>query len=462
MKDIFKKIVLTIITFQAKFLLKKNNPTIIAITGNLGKTSTKDFIYSALKNNLVDVNGKTLVVSSKKSMNSDFGIPLTILELQSGYDNPVLWLRILFDGFIKMFDRSSFKYLILEVGADAPGDIEKVCKYIKPDISVITAFAEVPVHIEFFGGDRERLVKEKKCLVENLKEGGTFIYNLDDKDCQKIANEFKDKNINIKSFSIKDKNSDIFADEINIISYKNEFGLTKLGGVSAKIHLKNSIESIEMCESLGEAIIYSLIPSILISEILNIDINKAIKDIEKTNRTNGRMRILDGIYNSIIIDDTYNASPKAVINGIDTIKKIEIPKKKIFVLGDMLELGDFTKTEHEKIGERVVGQCDILITSGIRAGIIGSSAIKYGMDGENVYMLNNSIEAGKELLRILEQEIEEDYKKGKTEKEIGGNLIFVKGSQGSRMERIVKMILAENHDSNTDLVRQDDYWKNKN
>jgi UDP-N-acetylmuramoyl-tripeptide--D-alanyl-D-alanine ligase len=463
MKDFFKKIVLNIITFQAKFLLKKNKPIIIAITGNLGKTSTKDFIYTALKNNFLDKQGESLVVSSKKSMNSDFGIPLTILELPSGWNNLFLWIKIVFSGFIKMFDKNVFKYLVLEVGADSPNDIKNVCKYIKPDITVLTGFAKVPVHIEFFGGDRERLVREKKYLVEAIKDGGTFIYNLDDEDCRKIAEENKSRNINLKSFSIKDGTADIYASDIKIETHENENKILKIDGISANLHLKSGqIKSINMKESLGDAVIYSLLPSILISDILNVDLDKAINEIKNTKRTNGRMRILDGIYNSVIIDDTYNSSPKAVEHGIETLKKIKPTGKKIIVLGDMLELGDFTKSEHEKIGEMVVGNCDILVTSGIRANIIANTAIKKGMSGENVFSANNSIDAGKELLRILERELEADYKLGKSEKEVGGNLIFIKGSQGSRMERVVKMILSENHDSNVDLVRQDKIWQEKN
>ena len=103
----------------------------------------------------------------------------------------------------------------------------------------------------------------------------------------------------------------------------------------------------------------------------------------------------------------------------------------------------------------------MLLTCGIRAKLIAESAIKSGMSGENVYITSESVETGKELLRILEALREEDYKKGKTEKEIGGNLVFVKGSQGARMEKVVKMILADNHNSNVDLVRQDKAWKTR-
>ena len=90
MRGIFKKIIVKILTWQALFLLKRNNPKIIAITGNLGKTSTKDSIYAALHKNLLNENGESLVLASKKSMNSDFGIPLTILGMESGWANPFL------------------------------------------------------------------------------------------------------------------------------------------------------------------------------------------------------------------------------------------------------------------------------------------------------------------------------------------------------------------------------------
>jgi len=87
MKNILKKIITYIITLQAKYILQKFNPFIIAITGNLGKTSTKDSIYAALKNNLTDIDGEILINASKKSLNSEIGVPLTILDLESGYTN---------------------------------------------------------------------------------------------------------------------------------------------------------------------------------------------------------------------------------------------------------------------------------------------------------------------------------------------------------------------------------------
>jgi len=466
MKNFFKKIVLTIITFQAKFILKKNKPFIVAITGNLGKTTTKDMIVAAIKNDLRDkVSGENLVLGSKKSMNSEFGIPLTILGMESGWNSILSWITIILAGFSRMLDKYHFKYLVLEVGADSPNDIKKVCEYITPDVVVLTGFAKVPVHIEFFDGDRNKLIREKKYLVEALKSGGTFIFNEDDEDCKNIALEVLNKRkdeVNLKSFSLKEKESDIYTKEIKLISHETESGILKLDGLSADFILNKNIErKISLNQTLGEAIIYSVMPAILVGDILDIDIDHIIKNIESTNRTNGRMKILDGIYNTTIIDDTYNASPKAVEHGIETINKINTNNKKIFVLGDMLELGEFTKEEHEKIGELVSNKCDILITSGIRSKFIAKSAIMTGMNGENVYETTNSIEAGRTLLNILEALVEDDYKKGKVESNIGGHIIFIKGSQGSRMEKVVKMILSKNHNPQTDLVRQDEAWSFK-
>lgn len=463
MKNFFKKIVIKIITWQATFLLKKNNPKIIAITGNLGKTSTKDFIYTALRKNLLSQKGDSLVLASKKSMNSDIGIPLAILGLESGWTNPFLWIKIIFNSFIKMFDNFPYKYLVLEIGADSPGDIKNVCKYIKPDIVVLTAFAEVPVHVEAFNNDRKKLIREKKYLVENLKEDGIFIYNLDDEDCKKIAKEMEDKNIKIKHFSFNNSEADIYTKNIQFIYEDINKYVNKVKGVSGNIFIKEGENlKVEMKGILGEAVFYSLLPAFLIAKEFGLNLEKVVLDIEKSKRTSGRMRILEGVYNSTIIDDTYNSSPKALRHGIQVVQNIETRGKKIFVLGDMLELGDFTRSEHENIGKFLVGICDILITSGIRAKFIAEAAFMAGMPRENIFVVNGSLEAARETLLILENEVEKDYKQGRSEREIGGDLIFVKGSQGARMEKVVRMILnREAHNPEEDLVRQEKVWEYK-
>ena len=154
MKSTFKKIVSLIIRFEAILIIKKYKPKIISVTGSVGKTSTKDAIFAVMSSTFS-------VRKSEKSFNSDIGIPLTILGCPNAWFNPIKWLGNILRGLeIIIFNSNYPKWLILEVGADRPGDIKSVSKWLKSDIVVLTAFAKVPVHIEFFK-DREAVDRKR-------------------------------------------------------------------------------------------------------------------------------------------------------------------------------------------------------------------------------------------------------------------------------------------------------------
>jgi UDP-N-acetylmuramoyl-tripeptide--D-alanyl-D-alanine ligase len=119
MKDFIKKLTLTVITWEAKAVLVRHKPFIIGVTGNLGKTSTKDAIYAVMKDH-------AHVRRSEKSMNSEFGVPLTILGEKSGWNNPLKWLIIIIRGFFVPFAKDYPTHLVLEIGADRPGDIKSI------------------------------------------------------------------------------------------------------------------------------------------------------------------------------------------------------------------------------------------------------------------------------------------------------------------------------------------------
>ena len=132
MKSFLKKIVVYIITFEAKLVLKKYKPKIVAVTGTVGKTSTKDAIFCAFSN---------IVYARKsvKSFNSEIGIPLTILGCRNGWNNPMIWLRNFIDGLLLIILPNHYpKWLILEIGADRPGDIENNSRWLPVDIVVFS------------------------------------------------------------------------------------------------------------------------------------------------------------------------------------------------------------------------------------------------------------------------------------------------------------------------------------
>jgi UDP-N-acetylmuramoyl-tripeptide--D-alanyl-D-alanine ligase len=156
------------------------------------------------------------------------------------------------------------------------------------------------------------------------------------------------------------------------------------------------------------------------------------------------MRLLQGMNGSVLIDDTYNASPKATEHGLQTLASLDV-ERKIAVLGDMLELGHFTKEEHYKIGKIAAKSCHKLYTVGIRARGIAEGALDEKMLDENIMQCDSSIDAGKELVQILRP----------------GDVVYLKGSQGIRMERAVKMILRETHKAEELLVRQEKEWSER-
>jgi len=426
-----KKTLIKILVALTELILKKHKPFIIAITGNLGKTTTKDSIVAALE-------GQTDFIASKKSLNSEIGIPLTIIGAASGWRSLSKWLKIIWKGVRVYFKKDYPKYLILEVGADAKGDIESVTKYIKPDVTVITQFAEVPVHVENFK-DRNELIREKKYLAEAIKDGGTFIYNSDCEDSKKIfedlREDFEKRGITAKSFGVKD--ADAYASGIvnNLTSRK----------VSAKITFKSNPDSVlnlECLSVLGESPIICALPALLIADQLKLDIDKSLESIKLSERAPGRMRIIDGRNRTIIIDDSYNASPLAAYHGIKTVGELKTIGRKIFIIGDMMELGDYTKNEHLKIGKLLARYAHILITVGVRARDVAEGAMDNGMGEGWILQCNDAYEAGREAQKLLKQ----------------GDVVYLKGSQSIRLERATMMLVDEEVNIKEVLPRQETEW----
>jgi UDP-N-acetylmuramoyl-tripeptide--D-alanyl-D-alanine ligase len=204
MKDILKSLIVRALTWEAKAVLLRHKPFIIGVTGNLGKTSTKDAIYTVMKDHFH-------VRRSEKSMNSEFGVPLTILGEKSAWNNPIKWLLVLARGFFVAFDKEYPTHLVLEIGADRPGDIKNIASWIKPDITVVTQFGQVPVHVEFFK-NRDAVVEEKGYLVSALKDTGVFIFNKDDHDAEKLLSKTSAQKVGISIHG----DTDVYASNIRL------------------------------------------------------------------------------------------------------------------------------------------------------------------------------------------------------------------------------------------------------
>lgn len=423
MKDLIKPLILTAITWEAKAALARHRPYIIGVTGNLGKTSTKDAIYAVMKDTYHTRR-------SEKSMNSEFGVPLTILGEKSGWNNPVKWLLVIVRGFFVPFQKDYPTHLVLEIGADRPDDIKSIASWIKPDVVVVTQFGQVPVHIEFFP-NRDAVIEEKGRLVEALKKSGVFIYNKDDHDAIKLLGKTEAKKVSIGIHEA----ADIRAEGVRFYGMPIE-------GTEAEVSVDGKKERLVLPEVAGKSPVYCALPALAVARELGIPTEKAIKALYDEPKPKGRMRLLVGMNNSTIIDDSYNASPKATEHGLKTLSEIETSGRKIAVLGDMLELGEHTHDEHYKIGKIAAKSCHRLYTVGIRSRVMAEGALDEKMSDDAIMQCDTSLEAGKELVQIIKE----------------GDVIYVKGSQSMRMERAIEMILAKNHNPKAVLVRQEDEW----
>ncbi|MEI6296458.1 MAG: UDP-N-acetylmuramoyl-tripeptide--D-alanyl-D-alanine ligase [bacterium] len=430
MKSFFKKIIVSIITLEAKLVLNKYKPKIIAVTGSVGKTSTKDAIFTIM-------NDFFKVRRSEKSFNSEIGLPLTILGLKNAWNNPFLWFVNIINGALLIIFKSDFpEWLILEVGADKPGDIESVSRWLKTDIVVMTRIAEIPVHIEQFKGQKE-IVKEKAFLIKTLKENGTLILNFDDQSIEKLKDKFKGK---ILSFGFE-KNSKIIASNYHI-SYEGAGDNIMPKGIAFKIDYNGNNLPVRLSNVFGKQNVYTALAAFSVGLACNLNFVEIINVLKEHSGPPGRFKPLHGINDSLIIDDTYNSSPVALEMALQSFSEIKNRGRKIAILGDMLELGEHSEKAHKKIGKMIPETCGVLIVVGEKAKLFADGALSAGMKYEHIHYFKDSVLAGEFAKKFIEK----------------GDAVLIKGSQGIRMEKVVADIVTEQERLDNKLVRQEAEW----
>lgn len=436
MKKAFKALIVRALTWEAKLVLKKYKPKVVAITGSVGKTSAKDAIYTVL-------SADYSVRKSQKSFNSELGVPLTILGLPNGWNNPLTWFRNIIEGFLLgMFTFSYPEWLVLEVGADRPGDIESISAWLKPDVAVITRFGDVPVHVEYFPSI-EDLVKEKGYLAQNLKKDGVFVYNTDDPRIRAFAGLIDRRTVTYGM----NPDADVVGSHVEVMyGHLEDSELSFPLGATFRADYQGSSIPLRVHGALGMQHAYPLLAAFAVGVSQGMNPVTISQALEKHVPPRGRMNLVSGEKSTLLIDDTYNSSPVAVHEGLAALRLLASPGRKIAVLGDMLELGQYSVEEHRRVGEAAVKVADILVTVGIRSRATADAAMDNGMPESVVFQFDTSSEAG----TFIEDEIMKP-----------GDIFFVKGSQSMRMERIVEEIMAHPEKKEELLVRQEPEWQAK-
>lgn len=370
---------LKVLTQIAKYKRTLYNIPVVGVTGSVGKTSTKDIIASV-------VSQKYKTLKTEGNNNNHIGVPKTILRLKDE------------------------EAAVVEMGMNHLGEIEALANISMPTLAVITNVGTS--HIGNLGS-RQNILKAKLEILEGMKEKKIVINN--DNDLLHKWYEENKNNYEIITFGIVN-DSDFMAEDIILNDYGSSFICEAKG---EKISINVPV--------VGEHYIYNALCAVAVGKTLDLTDEQIEAGIENVQIAKKRMEIVNLKNNVTLVNDTYNASLESVKEALKYISNISSGRK-IAVLGDILELGEFSSQIHEKIGKEVARQkIDVLICSGTHSEIICDIAAENGIKDENIYYEQNT--------KSVIKRIKENMKKG--------DVILLKASNGMKFSEIATELIEK-------------------
>lgn len=417
MKNLILKLIYRILAGYARNVIKEHKPFVIAITGSVGKTSTKEAVFKVLYDHF-----GSEVRKNEGNLNAEIGIPLTILGY-SDAPSKFSWPFFLIKAYFRSKKKDYPKYLILEMGIEHKGDMEYFGTIVRLDIAIVTGASSA--HLSNFK-DRNEYQQEKLKVREILKENGKLILNIDD--------DFLAENASKDSITlaIKNKKAEVLATGIKVTPSGTEYRIEKLG---QKIAIKSP--------SLGRQTVYTGLVAFLVGQIFEIQSLKIKKSLESIKPLAGRMNLLLGQKEVLIIDDTYNSNPTSVKEALNVLAEIEYNKgRKVAILGNMNELGAYEEESHREIGAYAYNKCDLAVFVGKNALLMQKA---YGDESRSL-----SFPSRREVTSEIDQIVKPN------------DLVLIKASQnGNYFEEIVKNLLKDKSQAESLLVRQSKSWLKK-
>lgn len=428
-----KSFVIWVLRKLSKKIIKKYRPDVVGITGSIGKTSTKEATSAVLAT-------KFNIRSSAHNYNNEIGLPLTIIGIEDTPGKSIFgWCRA-FGRAIHLLavkQRGYPEILVLEMGADKPGDISYLTDIAHCKVGVLTHIAHA--HTEYFKTIK-KIAQEKRIIVSHLNEDNYAVVNFDS---ELVMQNIKTR-AEVLTFGFRD-GADFQATDVHIIT-NPETGWPE--GLNFKVSFKGSFVPVRLPGAVAEHLIPSALSAMAIGHIFGINLVDSAVALRGLKPLAGHMRIIPGIKGTLLIDDTYNSSPEPTKSALKTLAGIQVVEgaERYAVLGDMLELGPETENAHREIGHRMAELgIDILITVGEAGKQTAQAAREAGMDEHRVLSFADSQSAGRFLQDVIKK----------------GDVILIKGSQGIRTEKIVKELMAEPLRAKELLVRQTGEWENK-
>lgn len=314
---------------------------------------------------------------------------------------------------LKQYLKVGKKILVFETDLKNSGELERFKFLVKNSslpILVVTQVGDIPPDKDFFAGEREKTIKIRE-LAKNLPSFGYLILNFDDETVREIKDETNLKEI---TFGFQER-AEFRASDINLNN-----------GTNFKLNYKGNVVPIWLEKLFGKEQIYSALAATAVGTILGLNLVEISQALKNYYSLPGKMRLIEGIKKSFILDDSESATVFSMIEAIEILGKIQGFKRRIAVLGDVVGIGKYTIEAHEAIGERVAKNVDLLFTFGQRAKFIAQGAQQKGMAIEKIFQFDK-IEEG--IIKLKEEIKEED-------------LILADGSKEMKMGKIIEEIKA--------------------
>ncbi len=353
---------------------------IVGITGSIGKTSTKEVVASVLSQ-------RYTTIKSAGNLNNEIGLPLTLLRLTTAHQRAVL-----------------------EMGMYTVGDIAMLCRLAQPHIGVVTNVG--PVHLAR-AGSMERIAQGKAELVQALPADGVAVLNRDDSIVTAMATKTQAR---VFTFGLNPA-ADVWASAVTSEGP---------GGIRFRLHYQDEVLQIKV-PLLGRHSVHTALGAVAVGLVEGLNWEEIITGLQDV-QAQLRLVLVPGIQGITLLDDTYSASPQATLAALNLLADLPVPPgaRRIAVLGDMLELGDYTETGHRKVGQRAADVVDILVTVGPNARWVAEEALNSGMAAAAVWAVDRSSDAVQVLPALVRP----------------GDLALVKGSRALHMEEIVTALSA--------------------
>jgi Alr-MurF fusion protein len=344
----------------ASFILQRWHPTVIAVTGSSGKTSTKEAIASVLASNFA-------TFKSWQNYNDLLGLPLSLGRLEEHHE-----------------------YAVLELSCDHPGEISDLCRICRPQIGVLTNIS--PAQLQYFG-TVERLAAELGTLLTSLPQDGLAIVNGDDAQIQSLTAQSV-ASITTFSPSAAQNVQVTWEGTTFAVGASAEQPHSGNGEGSGRVSIPSRPSPIYRPTShlLGAHHVSTLLAAYTVGRYCGLQPEEIEQALANLRPLAGRLNPLSGKDGSMLLDDTHNANPASVIAGLETLKALPTHYR-IAVLGDMLRLGDYEEEAHRLVGRKAATCVDFLVTRGERAALIAEAAKEAGLAAERVVITSTHEDA---------------------------------------------------------------------